>query len=233
MYNRLRDIDFEIQDYKDVFALQNSCLLTLNTQLFLLYFIDRVLGDRIKVFNLCLDSRFIQRVLAVSFNKYVSVVVGSELLVPIFRECQINQSKLFLVGLSNADVKVFSEKVCSDFPRLKYALDTSKISIQGEPENFDLFVDKLLGFDPDIVVLCVGSPKQEKLALLIRDFLIQKGKSFRFIVGLGSSLDVYIGKQSPAPIFLKSLSVEWIWRSLSSRRLFMRTIRSLRIFRFF
>jgi exopolysaccharide biosynthesis WecB/TagA/CpsF family protein len=68
-------------------------------------------------------------------------------------------------------------------------------------------VDKLNALGPDIVFLCLGSPKQEKWFLQWRSEL-QKG----VYIGAGAAVDFAAGHRSRAPKVLQVLGFEWVWR---------------------
>ncbi|MBR2651101.1 MAG: WecB/TagA/CpsF family glycosyltransferase [Clostridia bacterium] len=76
----------------------------------------------------------------------------------------------------------------------------------------------------DLVYVCLGCPKQERLILHMREYF----PSVLFI-GLGGSADVYAGAVRRAPRIFRRLGGEWIWRILSEPQ---RILRLPRLFRF-
>lgn len=63
----------------------------------------------------------------------------------------------------------------------------------------------------DIVFVCLGSPKQEKW---INDHKNECSASL--FIGLGGSLDVWSGKVRRAPVFIRKIGLEWLWRMIAS-----------------
>lgn len=59
----------------------------------------------------------------------------------------------------------------------------------------------------EVVFVCLGSPKQE---LFIAD-VKEKFPSVLF-VGLGGSVDIYSGKKKRAPLLVRRIGAEWLWR---------------------
>ena len=62
---------------------------------------------------------------------------------------------------------------------------------------------------PDVLFVCLGSPKQE---YFMADHFDQLGATL--MVGLGGSLDVYAGKVERAPALFRKLGLEWFYRLL-------------------
>jgi exopolysaccharide biosynthesis WecB/TagA/CpsF family protein len=87
-----------------------------------------------------------------------------------------------------------------------------------------------MGFDPhsedakallqemqdDGVGLCfiaLGAPKQEMLAAQGRDTVPSMG-----LVSIGAGLDFFAGKQKRAPVWVRRIAMEWLWRMLGNPR---------------
>ena len=61
---------------------------------------------------------------------------------------------------------------------------------------------------PDILFVCIGSPAQEKWIIKNTPSL----PSLRLSMGLGGSLDVWSGNKKRAPLALRSIGLEWLYR---------------------
>lgn len=73
--------------------------------------------------------------------------------------------------------------------------------------NLAPIVDRLLALEPDVVFICLGSPKQEQWYLHWVDRLPSA-----IFIGAGAAVDFAAGSKSRAPRFLQRLGFEWIWR---------------------
>lgn len=62
---------------------------------------------------------------------------------------------------------------------------------------------------PDLLLVCLGAPKQEYWMAKNRDKLHVK-----LMAGLGGSLDVFAGEVKRAPVFFQKLGLEWFHRLL-------------------
>ena len=66
---------------------------------------------------------------------------------------------------------------------------------------------KIREASPDIVMVCMGSPKQETFIELV------KGETPGVLfIALGGSADVYSGDKRRAPAFIRALRLEWAYR---------------------
>jgi N-acetylglucosaminyldiphosphoundecaprenol N-acetyl-beta-D-mannosaminyltransferase len=89
-------------------------------------------------------------------------------------------------------------------------------------------LSRLESFRPDILVVCLGSPKQEFWADLHRNELECIG--VRWVIGAGGTLDFIAGTVRRAPVLLQRMGLEGLWRLGLEPRL--RIARVLRAFKF-
>ena len=67
---------------------------------------------------------------------------------------------------------------------------------------------------PDILLVCLGSPKQEIFIDRYREWLPE----VKLFMALGGTLDVWAGKTRRAPCFVQEVGFEWLWRMLNEPR---------------
>ena len=77
-------------------------------------------------------------------------------------------------------------------------------------EDSERITDLVSKLRPDIILVCLGSPKQEKWIINNLSAI----PSVRLAMGLGGSLDVWSGKTKRAPNAFRSLGLEWLWRTI-------------------
>lgn len=87
-------------------------------------------------------------------------------------------------------------------------------------EEYEKYIELVKSSKPDIIILAMGMPKQEVLAqLLLRE--IDSG----IIFCGGAILDFMSGKVDRAPLFIRNLGLEWLYRLYKEPvRLFKRYI---------
>jgi N-acetylglucosaminyldiphosphoundecaprenol N-acetyl-beta-D-mannosaminyltransferase len=81
-------------------------------------------------------------------------------------------------------------------------------------------VDRINAVCPDLVLVCLGSPRQE---LWMSENFGRLNTSL--CAGLGGSLDVFAGKAKRAPAFFRKLGLEWFYRLLREPRRIKRMIK--------
>jgi N-acetylglucosaminyldiphosphoundecaprenol N-acetyl-beta-D-mannosaminyltransferase len=86
-----------------------------------------------------------------------------------------------------------------------------------EPPDHDAELTRTVrSFEPTIVLVGLGAPKQERWILRNAEAI----PSARIMVGLGGSFDMWAGSLRRAPALLRRLGLEWAWRlALEPRRL--------------
>ena len=69
-------------------------------------------------------------------------------------------------------------------------------------------------FDPHILFVAFGHPKQER-------WILNYAKEFthlKAVVGVGGTFDVWAGDITRAPSLLRQLGLEWLWRLIQEPR---------------
>ena len=74
-------------------------------------------------------------------------------------------------------------------------------------EEADSFLEKAAAAGPDLLMVCLGSPKQE-LWMSAHAGRLNAG----LMAGLGGSLDVFAGRVERAPEAWRRLGLEWLYR---------------------
>ena len=78
---------------------------------------------------------------------------------------------------------------------------------------------------PDIVFVCLGSPKQELFISRMRKF-----SEKTLFLGLGGSADIYSGEKQRAPRIMRAVGAEWLWRVVCEPKRITRLMKSFSFF---
>ncbi len=92
----------------------------------------------------------------------------------------------------------------------KYSSLVPLFAISGYNINNEELSKKLACEAPDIVFVCLGSPKQE---LLINEMANFSPKTL--FIALGGSVDIYAGDKRRAPRIIRRLHGEWLYRIIT------------------
>lgn len=125
---------------------------------------------------------------------------GADLMEAILRSADKKKLKVFLAvnrdGLSN-------------FEEIRQSILKTCPNLEIEGADLDKSTDSCLAIDKhDILFSNFGAPQQET-------FLnCQKNGTIRLAMGVGGSFDFLTGKIRRAPMFLRRIGLEWLWRAV-------------------
>ena len=125
---------------------------------------------------------------------------------------------LFLCGGRPGVAERAAERLTAAFPAL---------SVAGVCDGYQseaVLQERIAASGAAIVFVCLGFPKQEQ-------FIASCCRAYPAVyAGLGGSLDIYAGDRRRAPLLLRRLHAEWLWRGLCEPK---RLIRLAPLPRFF
>lgn len=90
----------------------------------------------------------------------------------------------------------------------KEKLDTEIVGAEHGYQDFDRLIEKVNKAEPNILLVGLGSPRQEKW---IYENL-KKMPSVKVAIGVGGAFDFVSGRIKRAPKFFQKIGVEWLWR---------------------
>ena len=112
------------------------------------------------------------------------------------------KKSIFLLGAKKDVIEAFCKKIEIKYPNLTIAG-----SCDGYCDDKDAVFESIKKLSPDIVLVALGMPYQEKLIYKhLNDF--NKG----IFVGVGGSFDVLSGCKKRAPQFFINHNIEWLYR---------------------
>ena len=92
-------------------------------------------------------------------------------------------------------------------------------------ENDEDILNEIISVKPDLVLVALGSPKQEFFGNKLK-----KNLENSVIIGLGGSFDVWAGVVERAPKIYQRLGIEWLYRTVREPKRFKRIFPTLPIF---
>lgn len=93
-------------------------------------------------------------------------------------------------------------------------------------ENQDEAVNSINRCRPDILLVALGAPKQEKWITQN----LAKIPSVKVAMGVGGTFNFLSGKVRRAPEFMQFLGLEWLWRTMTEKGRFGKAWRSVIVF---
>lgn len=113
---------------------------------------------------------------------------------------------VFLLGAKPGVADAAAEKMRARFPGLVIAGTND-----GYFQDDDPVVEKINAAQPDLLLVCLGAPKQEL-------FMAKYGEATgcHLLMGLGGSMDIFAGVAQRAPEFYCKHNLEWFYRLIKN-----------------
>lgn len=180
---------------------KNAHIVTLNFEIFVEALSDRELKKIINSADLVIaDGVFICFLVLILRGKWIKKVSGIDLA----KKLLDNSKTIALLGAESDVIEVLKQKF----------LNKVVFAHHGFYEN--LFTDEEIFFeiiksDPEILLVALGSPKQEKL---IGKLISQSPKTLdnTIKVGVGGAFDIWSEKLQRAPKWMQNFGFEWLFR---------------------
>jgi N-acetylglucosaminyldiphosphoundecaprenol N-acetyl-beta-D-mannosaminyltransferase len=176
--------------------------------------------------NLC-DGRGIQFV----SKQKIERITGVDFMLEICQIAEMEKKTVYLLGSgSDGVVKKTAENLINKFPNLKVAgwgrgpvIKESDVSIQKFNNSTGLIMDagenanileNINKAKPDILFVAFGMGKQEKW--IIEN--LAKIPSVKIAMGVGGAFDYISGSVKRAPLLLRKIGLEWLYRLVKQPR---------------
>ncbi|MFA7658685.1 MAG: WecB/TagA/CpsF family glycosyltransferase [Candidatus Gastranaerophilaceae bacterium] len=131
-------------------------------------------------------------------------IAGIEFAHRLIEECSKDGFSIGLVGAKPNILKKATKNLKAEFKKLNivYAQD-------GYFQDTQRVLSKLREKSPQLVLVALGSPKQE-------EFIYEAGKLLpeAVMIGVGGSFDVWSGEVERAPELYQKLGIEWLYRTV-------------------
>lgn len=131
-------------------------------------------------------------------------VPGVDLASALLERAAAKEYRLYLFGGQPGVAARAAEQMCRAHPGLRVV--GCRHGFFGPEEN-SAIVEDIRRARPDLVFVCLGSPKQEKWIGCYGDSL-----GAGAVIGLGGFLDVWSGMARRAPLWIRNLGLEWLYR---------------------
>ncbi len=144
----------------------------------------------------------------------VALVPGSELIAPVAALAARVGAPLAFLGSTEVVLRAAADRLEADHPGLKVAACLAPpYGFDPDSAAADALLDQVAASGARICLLALGAPKQEVLAA--RGFARHPQVGF---LSIGAGLDFIAGHQTRAPVWVRKIAMEWLWRMASNPR---------------
>jgi N-acetylglucosaminyldiphosphoundecaprenol N-acetyl-beta-D-mannosaminyltransferase len=151
-------------------------------------------------------------------------VTGADLVRPLARRCAERGWRLLLVGGDEGVAAEVGRRLEEENPGLALCMPFAPRFPDGrlDGEHTDAAIARIRAERPDVLLLALGTPKQE---LWLAHCLERLGVPVS--VGVGAAFDFLAGRQRRAPVWMQRAGIEWVHRVVREpRRLGPRYLRN-------
>jgi len=113
---------------------------------------------------------------------------------------------LFLLGSTEENVEKAVFNLKEKYKNLKIFYNNGYFNKEKESEENNEVIEKINNYAPDVVIVCLAAPAQEKWIFENKDKLKAK-----LLLGLGGTIDVIAGAKKYAPKIFIKLNLEWLY----------------------
>jgi N-acetylglucosaminyldiphosphoundecaprenol N-acetyl-beta-D-mannosaminyltransferase len=150
-------------------------------------------------------------------------MTGADWIYDLCQLCSRERFRLFFLGAGPGVAKEAAERLCAQFPSLSVV---GVLDGFFPPEQQDAVFEAIQGAAPDILVLGMGTPRQEMWMAQHRHTL-----EVPIIWGAGGVFDYASGRVPRPPRWMRRLALEWLGRMLiEPRRLGLRYLTGIPLF---
>lgn len=136
-------------------------------------------------------------------------VAGSDLVFQIF-EAAVSEMplKVFLLGAAPGVAEIACENIRKRWDGVQVVGTCSPdFGFEQDPQQNQQIVEQINDSEADVLIIGLGAPKQETWAFNHRFEL-----NTAVALCVGGTIDFLAGEQTRAPVIIRRMGVEWIWR---------------------
>ena len=131
-------------------------------------------------------------------------VPGCDFTLALMDKMQEEGRSVFLFGARPGVAELAQQRLQQQFPGLRFVGTNDGYFKDDGP-----VIEKIIAVSPDLLLVCLGAPKQEKWMYKNAPAL-----NVGLMIGAGGSLDVYAGTAQRAPERWQKAGLEWLYRLL-------------------
>ena len=219
-----QELDNKLEEFLN--SDKSRYLVTPNPEMILLAHQDEELFYILNKADLAPADGFGLRLAGFLQGKKIPIISGSDLTPKLLRRAEKLKEKVFIANWQNGLSKKTDLELAlkEKYPELIFlVLDLDRSSSL----NHEI-LEQINYFSPKIMFSTSGSPYQEKF--IFHNY--KKISSLRLSLPVGGSFDFITKKLQRAPLFLRQLGLEWLWRLILQPKRLKRIYRAVFVFSF-
>ena len=154
-------------------------------------------------------------VLAVKWltGQKIKKIAGADLFFYELKRLQQIKGKCFLLGSTETTLNSIKVKMAKEYPNITVKVYSPPYKLEFTEEDNAIMLKEINNFQPDVLMIGMTAPKQEKWAYQHYNDL-----QVRHICCIGAVFDFYAGTIKRAPKWMIKLGLEWFYRLIKEPR---------------
>lgn len=137
----------------------------------------------------------------------IKKIAGADLFNYEMNRLQKNNGKCFFLGSTNSNLQRIKEKIKDEYPNVKVETFSPPFKAEFSEEDNYVMIRTINNFRPDVLMIGMTAPKQEKWA-----YENYKHLQVGHVCCIGAVFDYYAGTISRAPKWMITAGLEWLYR---------------------
>ncbi|MFI3230035.1 MAG: WecB/TagA/CpsF family glycosyltransferase [bacterium] len=142
---------------------------------------------------------------------------GFDLVQAVFEDIQDKDITVYFLGSSEENINKAKSEMQKKYKNLKI-IGCRNGYFKSDEDN--IIIQEINSLSPDLLLVGLGSPRQEKWIYNNKDKLKAK-----VMIGVGGSFDVMSGNVKRAPEFFIKYNLEWFYRLITQPKRFIRMLK--------
>lgn len=193
---------------------QKALITTLNAHCYNISRIDLKYQQALLNSNLIIpDGIGVVYALRLLTGEKIKKIAGADLFLYELNWLQQKGGKCFFLGSTNNTLNLIRKKINLEYPNIKVETYSPPYKAEFTLEDNVAMVKAINDFQPDVLMIGMTAPKQEKWAYQHFNQLM-----VRYICCVGAVFDFYSGTINRAPKWMIDYGVEWLYRLIKEPR---------------
>lgn len=139
-------------------------------------------------------------------------IQGTDLIIDLMPIAEKNHYKIYILGSTYQTIELTKKVLGFRHPDLEIVgADPGPIfkiqDLNNKPDIFHSIIDKINQSQADILIIAFGAPKQEMFINKFKDQL-----DVKIAIGIGGAFDYISGNVHRAPLLIRNIGLEWLFR---------------------
>ena len=195
---------------EDIHLNQKNIINTISPTSYSMALDDPIFFNALKESDiLLLDGQYFALAPLLLNGKIVKKQSGTDCFYHVINVANIQRWKVFLLGSSENTLRKIKLRMNIEYPYINVESFSPPFKKEFAKDDNDLMIDKINSFNPDVLLVGMTAPKQEKWVFQNKEII-----NARIICSIGAVFDWYAGNQKQPEKFWVNIGLEWFIRTI-------------------